>query len=565
MILKELVKRKIILPEKEKILREKAEISKKSPEEVILEERILDEEKLFKIKSEILKVPLKVIDPKTIDENVLKLIPKENAEYYKMVPFLRTGKLVYVGMVFPENWKARDVLNFSSRVLGVRFEIFLLTLSNFKEILAQYEKIKGGEIEMKEIVEKLKEEIAKEEMVFEKAEEIEKAIVEAPISKIVSSILKIAVEGEATDIHLEPQRENLRVRFRSLGILHTSLVLPLKIHPAIISRIKVLANLRIDETRIPQDGRFSLKIMGKSLDFRVSTFPTILGEKAEIRILDPQKGLKSLEELGLEGKNWEVVNAAIKKPAGMILIVGPTGSGKTTTLYAILQKLNKEEANVVTLEDPVEYSIEGINQSQVRPEIGYEFARGLRHILRQDPNIIMVGEIRDKETAFLATHAALTGHLVLSTLHTSDAISAIPRLLDLEVPNFLIPSTVSLIVSQRLIRTLCPHCKEKVRASPEELGILENILEKKIDLPLFLYKNKGCGECREGFLKRIGIFEILEMTPQISKIILEGFNREKVEAEAKKRGMLKIIQDGFLRVLKGETTIEEVLRVAGIE
>lgn len=565
MILKELIKRKIIPPEKEEIIREKAKTTKKKIEEVILEERLVEEEKLFQVKSEILNIPFKIFDPKTIDESILKLIPKENAEFYKMVPVSRKGKIVEVGMVFPEDWKARDTLNFLSRVLGLKFEIFLLSLSNFKEILAQYEKIKGEEIEMKEIVEKIEEEIKKEEILSKKVEEIEKAITEAPISKVVSSILKIAVEGEATDIHIEPQRENLRVRFRSLGILHTSLILPLKIHPALVSRIKILANLRIDETRIPQDGRFSAKILGKNLDFRVSTFPTIFGEKVEIRILDPQKGLKNLEEVGLEGKNWELVNKAIQKPSGMILIVGPTGSGKTTTLYAILQKLNKEGVNIVTLEDPVEYSIEGINQSQVKPEIGYDFAKGLRHILRQDPNIIMVGEIRDKETAFLATHAALTGHLVLSTLHTNDTISAIPRLLDLEVPNFLIPATLSLILSQRLVRVLCPHCKEKVKATPEEIRLLENLLERKIETPLYIYKNKGCKECKEGFIRRTGIFETLEITPEISKIILEGFDREKIRKEAKKAEMVTLIQDGLEKVLKGETTIEEVLRVTAIE
>ncbi len=559
MLLKELVKRKIITSEKEKLIREEAEFSKKSVEEIILKERLLKEDELFKIKSEILKIPFKKIDPKEVSEKILSLIPKETAEFYYVVPVKEEKNKVLVGMVFPENWRAREALNFTSRVLKIDFEIFLLSLSNFKEILKKYEKVSGKEEEIKEIVEKIKEEEIKP---VEKLEEIEKTVAEAPISKIVSSILKFAVEGNATDIHIEPQRDNLRVRFRSLGILHTSLVLPLKIHPAVVSRIKILSNLRIDETRIPQDGRFSAKVSGKNLDFRVSTFPTVFGEKVELRILDPSTGLKKLEELGFEKENQKTIEEAIKKTQGIILVCGPTGSGKTTTLYAILQRLNKEGVNIVTLEDPVEYTIDGINQSQIRPEIGYDFAKGLRHILRQDPNIIMVGEIRDKESAFLATQAALTGHLVLSTLHTNDAISALPRLLDLGVPPFLIPPTVSLVLSQRLIRVLCEKCKQKTKATKEEREVLENYLERKLEGEVFLFKPKGCEECKQtGYARREAICEILKMTPEISKIVLEGFDEEKVKTAAKKQGMRTLIQDGMLKVLEGKTTLEEVLRV----
>jgi type IV pilus assembly protein PilB len=360
------------------------------------------------------------------------------------------------------------------------------------------------------------------------------------------------------------------------GILHSSIILPLKIHPAVGARVKIIANLKIDETRLPQDGRFSVKFENKDIDFRVSTFPTMLGEKVVLRILDPDQGVKTFEELGLEGRNFDIVEEAIKKPYGLILLTGPTGSGKTTTLYAILHAVNRESVNIITLEDPVEYYIEGVNQSQVRPEIGYDFANGLRHILRQDPNIIMVGEIRDKETANLATNAALTGHIVLSTLHTNDSLGVIPRLIDLGVEPFLIPPTLSIALAQRLVRRLCPFCKEKVQPSEE---IKEKIFERYNSLPemikkglpfkleskkdVFIFEPKGCKKCgNEGYSGRIGVFEVLKITKTISEIITSDPSEAKIFEEAKKQGMITMEQDGVLKVLEGITSMEEVLRVA---
>jgi type IV pilus assembly protein PilB len=332
-----------------------------------------------------------------------------------------------------------------------------------------------------------------------------------------------------------------------------------------------MANLKIDETRLPQDGRFFSAIDEKEIDFRISSFPTALGEKIAIRILDPSVGLKSIHELGLEGKNLETLKEEILKPYGMILITGPTGSGKTTTLYAIMQVLNQDKVNVISLEDPVEYTMEGINQSQVLPEIGYTFARGLRHIVRQDPDIIMVGEIRDNETAELATHSALTGHLVLSTLHTNNATGVIPRLMDLGIDPFLIPSSLNLMIAQRLARKLCPDCKKRMLATEEEQKIIEETLaslpkeemEKlSYQKPYYIYKSKGCATCNDkGYLGRIGIFEIMKMTSELEKLILSQPSQEKLFAEAKRQGMITLQQDGIIKALEGEVSLEEVLSI----
>jgi len=386
----------------------------------------------------------------------------------------------------------------------------------------------------------------------------------------VAVMIRHAVDGGASDIHIEPITDKLRIRYRVLGRLYSSLFLPITVHPAVVARVKILSNLKIDETRIPQDGRFSAKIAGKRIDFRVSTFPTSGGEKVAIRILDPEKGFRTFEKLGLEGRNFEAMKNSIQKPYGMILATGPTGAGKTTTLYAILQILNKEDVNVMTLEDPIEYHLEGVNQSQVRPEIGYTFATGLRHIIRQDPDIIMVGEIRDEETAALAIHSALTGHLVLSTLHTNNAIGVIPRLVDMGVEPFLIAPTLNIALAQRLVRVLCPDCKKRVKVSAEVRDLILKELEEiplqiretvKVPSPLYLYEPQGCKKCNHiGFSDQIGIFEVLSMTPELGQLVLKVLSEVEIEKEAIKQGRISMRQDGILKVLKGITTIEEVMR-----
>lgn len=567
-LINELVKRGLLDKTKGAEFDMEIERLKKREEEFILEKNIVTEELLFSIKSELLKIPFRKVDPDEIDPKVLELIPEDTASYYHMVPISRSKNYLEVGMVYPEEIESQDALRFAARKANLRHKVFLISLSNFKEILKKYRTVTK---EVKEILEKVEKEIKIEEKPIVAPEKITE---EAPVVKAIGTILRYGIEGSASDIHIEPVGQKSRVRFRILGTLFSSLFFPIKIHPALVARVKILADLRLDETRIPQDGRFSEFFEGRKIDFRVSTFPTAQGEKVAIRILDPLVGLKKVEELGLKGRNLEIFEKAIKKPYGMILVTGPTGSGKSTTLYAILQKINKEEVNIVTLEDPVEYLIEGINQSQVNPDIGYDFARGLRHVLRQDPDIILVGEIRDQETAFLATHAALTGHLVLSTLHTNDAIGVIPRLIDMGVERFLIPSTLNLAVSQRLVKRLCPQCRIKKKPSPEILRIILQELEslpkalknelKISENEIFIYEPKGCKNCDfKGFVGRMGLFEILEMDDKLADVILKEPTEANITDVAKNQGMITMKQDGILKVIEGETSLEEVLRETG--
>ena len=566
-LIEELVKKGILEKEKAASLEEELKTSGKKEEELILEKGIVSEDFLFELKSGYLKIPFKKIRPEEIPMEILEQIPEETARYYQMVPLAKKENVLEVGMVYPEDLASQEALSFLARRGKFTYQVFLITETNFKNILDKY---KTPKREVGKALEELETELKGRKI--PRSAEIERMVEEAPISKMVAVILKYGVEGDASDIHIEPLKDKLRVRFRTLGALHPSIFLPIKILPAVISRIKILANLRIDETRIPQDGRFSTRVEDRDIDFRISTFPTTLGEKVAIRVLDPRVGLKKFEELGLSGRNFEVVKAAVEKPYGMILSTGPTGCGKTTTQYAILQILNKEGVNIVTLEDPVEYLIEGINQSQVRPEIGYDFSRGLRQIVRQDPDIIMVGEIRDSETAALTTHAALTGHIVLSTLHTSNVLGVIPRLIDLGVQPFLLPSALSIATAQRLARKLCQNCKRKVKPKKETRDLILKEIDKlpekvkkeiKIPEPLTIFEPVGCRDCHNtGFSGRIALFEILEMTPQLAGIILKEPSEEKILEEAKRQGMLTMKQDGILKVLDGITTIEEVLRVA---
>jgi len=551
-------------------LKMEAKESNKAIEEIILKEKILSEEALFKLKSQLLKIPLKQIIPGKISPEVLELIPKESAQYYKIIPLKKGKDSFEVGMVYPEDNQAQEALKFLARQGKLSYSFSLITLSDFKKCLERY---RVPQREMKRALEMLETEIKAEgkEGVVIKEEEFKRLVEEAPIIKMVSVILRQAVEGKASDIHIEPTRDNLKVRYRLDGILHPSLFLPMKAHPAIVARVKILSSLKIDETRIPQDGRFSTKIEGRNIDFRVSTFPTTLGEKVVLRVLDPEKGLKSLKELGLNKENLNKIERFLGRPYGMILATGPTGCGKTTTLYALLRMLNIEGVNIVTLEDPVEYFMAGISQSQVRPEIDYTFAKGLRQILRQDPDIIMVGEIRDEETAELAVHAALTGHLVFSTLHTNNALDVIPRLIDMGIKPFLISPSLTLALSQRLIRVLCPHCKKKVKASAKARKFILETIKKipatsrrriKVPEPFYIFEAKGCAKCNsKGYSGRSGIFELIEMTDELSEIIVRLPTRAKILEEARRQGMISMKEDGVLKVLEGITSIEEIMRV----
>ncbi len=564
-----LVAENIISEEKAREIEAEVDSSGKTTEEVLLEKKLIDEEKLFDLKSEILDVPfVKNVDIRNISEDLLRVIPEDSVNYYKMVPTGKNGDEIEIGMVYPENLRAKEALKFLSRRDGFSYQISLITLSVFEEILKEYRTLIK---EVGEVLEDIDIDIDEvDETPINMDQDVGRLAEEAPIVKVVAVVLRNAIEGSASDIHIEPGRKKLKVRFRVDGILYSSLYLPMTIHLAVIARIKILAGLKIDEQRLPQDGRFSTKRGGQNIDFRVSTFPTTLGEKVVIRVLDPKEGLKTLEELGIMDRNLQILKQSFKRPTGMTLVTGPTGSGKSTTLYSILGILNQEKVNIVTLEDPVEYFIGGVNQSQVHPEIGYVFAKGLRQILRQDPDIIMVGEIRDDETAELAIHAALTGHMVLSTLHTNNAIGAVPRLIDMGIKPFLIPPAINTLMSQRLVRKLCDKCKEQITPSEEiktlvmkEIENIPDFIRKdiKIPSPFKIYVAKGCKACsEEGITGRISINEILRMTPELGEITMKNPTEKELQAEAKKQGMITLKQDGMLKVIQGYTTIEEVLR-----
>ncbi len=565
-IIREIYKKGLVDKKEASFIEKESKSSGKSEEEIVLEKKIISEEDLFRLKSTLLGIPLKEVSPDNIELKILEIIPEESARYYKMIPISKEGRSFEIGMIYPENLKAREALDFLARQNGIDYNIFLISFNDFEKVLKRYRSLKK-EVDkaLDEISKKTEKESKKKEDKF-----LDKVTEEAPISKVVSVILRHAVDGGASDVHIEPVKEKVRVRFRFDGLLYSSLFLPLNVHSAVVSRIKIISGLKIDEKRIPQDGRFTVKLGQNNIDFRVSTLPTSEGEKVVIRILDPGQKKIDFESLGVVGRNLKIIKKTVEKPFGMILSTGPTGSGKTTTLYVVLELLNKEGVNIITLEDPIEYFMEGVNQSQINSEIGYTFASGLRHILRQDPDVLMVGEIRDKETADLAIHAALTGHIVLSTLHTSNSFGVIPRLVDLGVKKFLIPPTLKLVIAQRLVRIVCPYCKKKIDPKPEVKDFMKKELEsilpsaiKEIDIPseFFIYEAQGCTKCKNiGYSGRVGIFEFLEMTERIKGIIFKNPSEAAIKKEAYEQGMITIRQDGIIKVLQGITTMEEVLR-----
>lgn len=568
-LFKELVKRNILDKAlSERVLKD-AGYLQRSAEELLYERQLVDEEAVARVKSELLSAPYKKVDVTRVSDEILNLIPYETSKTYRVIPLERQKDMLVVGMLRPDDSRAQEALRFIAKREHLSLGVYIVTPSDLAAFWRRYTPYRG------EIESALKElgVSRKEEERIVSLEEGAGSAEEAPIIKIVAATLRRAVETKASDIHFEPQRSRLRVRFRIDGKLEEVVSLPLSLSQPIVSRIKVLARLRLDETRIPQDGRFRTIVFGRDIDYRVSTFPTPSGEKVAIRVLDPTTGLKGLKELGMHDYNLKLLNEAISGPYGMILISGPTGSGKTTTLYAIMQKLNTEDVNIVSLEDPVEYFMDGINQSQVKPEIGYTFASGLRQILRQDPDIIMVGEIRDAETAALAVNSALTGHMMLSTVHTNNAVGVVPRLIDLGVPGFLLSSALRLMMAQRLIARLCPKCRE-ARPAPQEA---EDIITKNLDsLPAELKKTlqfrppyqiyhpnpkEGCQECKgKGFVGRVAIFEIFRMTRELGEIVSSGITQGKLWDEARRQGMVTLRQDGILKALEGEVLLEEVLR-----
>ena len=516
--------------------------------------------------------------PEKIANGVISVIPKDVAEKYGIAAFEKDKKILKVAMLDPQNIDALNALRFIAEKEKIEINTYLVSQEVFDDIYKHYE---GPSKMIKEAVESFKEEGVEFEENLQNKEKEQKAkreevLQETPVAKLVQVIISHAIDGHASDIHIEPMENDFRVRFRVDGVLHVSLIIPKSLGPVVVSRIKILANLKIDEKRKPQDGRFRITDKdGKSIDFRVSTLPVINGEKVVMRILDKDKGLTNLNSLGMMGTAVDHLREAIKETYGMILMTGPTGSGKSTTLYAILKILNEEERNIVTLEDPVEYNIEGLNQSQVKPTIGYTFASGLRTILRQDPNVIMVGEIRDSETAELAVHAALTGHLMFSTLHTNTAIGAIPRLVDMGIEPFLLASSLRMVMSQRLARKICDHCKEERKVSDNIkhslLEAIKNVPESElkkygIDLnngEIKVFQGKGCDVCNGTGLKgRVAIYEIVPITDMMKNIITEkNADEGLLVQERAKEGIVTMKQDGVLKIIKGLVTIEEIERI----
>lgn len=517
-------------------------------------------------------LPTRDLKGKGVAFEILKYIPEDSASYYHFAPIGVVNEILEIGITNPENIEARDALQFIATKLGMPFKIFLISEDDLKIILESYRGLTGevtkalSELEV-DLVDVNKGEIIKEGKGKEGALAPKEAHVveDAPVAKITAVILRHAVEGGASDVHIEHTGENVRVRFRVDGELFTSLILPVDVHNSVVARIKILAALKLDEKRKPQDGRFSARIDGRKVDFRVSTFPAYYGEKVVMRILDTQKGIQKIADLGFSKETLEIVKNALKRPYGIILITGPTGSGKSTTLYSMLNELDKESKNIVSLEDPVEYNISGISQSQVRPEIGYTFASGLRTTLRQDPDIIMVGEIRDAETAQLAIQAALTGHLVFSTLHTNTAIGAIPRLVDMGIDPYLIAPTLILSVAQRLVKKIYPTAEKEI---PNEGAIrviidkqfedLPTEFKKKLDLTRPLYEAVSVPECSSGTRGRIAVLEVFEVDKEIEKIILSDPTEVHLWEAARKKGMISMKEDAILKSMNKIVPFQEI-------
>jgi len=570
-----LVKSKLIGVEQLAKIKNLAASSQEDLDSILIRQGIIDSEELTKVKAQLFKLPYQLLLNQKVEDQALNVIPLEVAENYKIICLKKEGNKIRVGLTDPENFKAIEAVNFLAKELGLRVDYCLISSASFIYVVKQYKTLRK---EVTTALESKAQEDAEALIRTKKQREIELEEITktAPVAKIVSVIIRHAVEGRASDIHIEPLHQESRVRYRIDGILHTSLILPRSVHSAIVARIKVMAELKLDETRLPQDGRIRMTVNNKDIDLRVSILPLLDDEKVVMRILDVSQGAPTLEDLGFMGHELEVMKKNIAKTDGMFLITGPTGSGKSTTLFSILNKINQEGVNIVTLEDPVEYFIKGINQSQIKPEIGYTFASGLRSFLRQDPNIIMVGEIRDNETAELAIHASLTGHFVLSTLHTNDAMGAIPRLFDMKVEPFLLGSTLNIVVAQRLGRKICPHCKIEDKLPNDLLADIKqeisqipaDLLKKllpKLDLKnLKFYRGKGCPRCGNiGYIGRVALAEVLDITDEIREIIKDENKILTIDNVKQSQLFTTIKQDGIIKVLLGLTTMEEVLRTIG--
>ncbi|MCX7996892.1 MAG: GspE/PulE family protein [Patescibacteria group bacterium] len=517
---------------------------------------------VLKIKAASLNVSYVDINTAAIDPQALNLVPEALARRYTIIPYQYDAatETLSIATTDPLNFNLVEFLESKTR----KRIIFSLAIQEdiLKAINNSYSQNLSPEVRaaLKEVAPSVK-----------KVENEYKPESNAPIAKIVNTILDFAIKSRASDIHIEPLESKTRVRYRIDGILQEKLTLPRTIHESLISRLKILSDMKIDEHRIPQDGRFNYRSTDEEIDIRASTLPTVHGEKMVMRLLKKSGGIPSLADLGLSPASLKLVEEAISRPNGIVLVTGPTGSGKTTTLYSILNKLNTLSTNIVTLEDPVEYQIPGINQVQVNPQAGLTFAAGLKSFLRQDPNIILVGEIRDKDTTSLAIQAALTGHLVFSTLHTNDSASTIARLIDLGGENFLIASVLDAIIAQRIVRRICESCKTQYEPEPSVIEDIKNVLgdylppQYKQGEPIKLWKGAGCEACdNSGYLGRIGIYEVLRISPAINKLIFKNASTDEIFQQSVAEGLITMKQDGYVKALDGRTTIEEILRTTDI-
>ncbi len=551
-----------------------AEKQEKQLGNLLLEKKLISEVELQKLYAYILGIPFVNLEKEAVPAEILQIIPEPIAKKYNIVAFEKSGNDLKVAMLNPDDLQTID---FIKKKTGLKIVPCLTSEESIREILKHYEK--SLKAEFGDIIDRSSQEVAEGEA----EEDLEKVAQGLPIIRIVDTLLKHAILQSASDIHIEPGEHEVRVRYRIDGILHDAMTLPRQVLQGIIARIKVLSNLKLDEHRLPQDGRFKIEKDDWKISFRISVLPVFDGEKIVMRLLDESSKGLTLEKMGLGGRALEVVHREIRKPNGMILVTGPTGSGKTTTLYTVMDILNQPEVNISTVEDPVEYRMPRINQTQVNPKVGMTFAAGLRSLLRQDPDIIMVGEIRDKETLEIAINAAMTGHLVLSTLHTNSAAGALPRMLDMGAEPFLVASTTNVIVAQRLVRRLCPDCRVTYKLTEKEVKSLadsfniEDILEylknsaelkgkikpKDNWQDLAFFRPKGCEKCRgEGYHGRIGIYEALEVNEEIEKLITSLATSETIEKKAKENGMATMLEDGFAKAAQGITSIEEILRVS---
>lgn len=536
-----------------------------SPEELLRRKKFVTDGDLAIARATALGIPFVSLSSRAISPDALNHISEPVARKYSIIPFELDSKtnVLSVAMVDPLDLQ---VIEFLEKKSGKSIQAFMATSDDINSTLdAAYTQDLGEDVSKA-----LKESSPGEVKTYE-AGRLGEVIREAPIAQIVSAILEQAIKLRASDVHIEPQIGDTRMRLRVDGILQERLLLPRRLHDAVVSRIKILAQMKIDERRVPQDGRFNFKMGEAEVDLRVSTLPTVHGEKVVMRLLKKSGGIPTLQELGLRGLAMKNLESSILRPHGIILVTGPTGSGKTTTLYAVLSKLNSPRVNILTLEDPVEYEISGVNQVQINPAAGLTFATGLRSFLRQDPNIILVGEIRDRETTELAIQAALTGHLVFSTLHTNNASGAIARLYDLGAEPFLVASALNAVVGQRIVRRLCPTCKASLIPSQPIVDDIKQVLGKLLpqSSQITLYQGTGkvnndpCPACGgTGYSGRVGIFEVFPVSGTLSKVMLSHGSTNEIEERAVAEGMITLKQDGYLKVIEGVTSLEEVLRVA---